>query len=32
MAGTGLIEVVTSRDANADLHRELSAAVATALS
>ena len=31
MAGTGLIEVATSRDANADLYRELSAAVATAL-
>ncbi len=31
MTGTGLIEVATSRDANADLHRELSAAVATAL-
>ncbi len=31
MAGTGLIEVATSRDANADLHRELSATVAAAL-
>jgi 2-succinyl-5-enolpyruvyl-6-hydroxy-3-cyclohexene-1-carboxylate synthase len=31
MAGTGLIEVATPRNANADLHRELSAAVAAAL-
>jgi 2-succinyl-5-enolpyruvyl-6-hydroxy-3-cyclohexene-1-carboxylate synthase len=30
-AGTGLIEVGTSRDANVDLHRELSAAVSAAL-